>query len=127
PGDPVDSALIASCSNPGQENAMTGRRNFLTKASGAAVAVTAATIIDAPNVIAQSKVQWRMSTAWTPANDLLQGAALRLAKVVQEASGGGFPNQGFPGGPSHPPVEGLARPPTGARGAFQALSSFLSA
>jgi TRAP-type mannitol/chloroaromatic compound transport system substrate-binding protein len=56
---------------------MTNRRRFLAKASGAIAAVT---IIDAPNVIAQPKVQWRMSTAWTSANDVLQGAALRLAR-----------------------------------------------
>jgi TRAP-type mannitol/chloroaromatic compound transport system substrate-binding protein len=52
---------------------MTNRRRFLAKASGAAVAVAAATIIEAPNVIAQPKVQWRMSTAWTPTLDMLQG------------------------------------------------------
>jgi len=54
---------------------MTNRRRFLAKASGAAAAVAAATIVDAPNIIAQPKVQWRMSTTWTPALDVLQGAA----------------------------------------------------
>ena len=76
---------------------MTNRRRFLTKASGAA-AVAAATIIDAPNVIAQPKVQWRMSTAWTPALDMLQGAADRLAKAVDRMSGGRFRIEVFPGG-----------------------------
>jgi len=43
---------------------MTGRRNFLTKANGVVATIAAAAIIDAPNVIAQPKVQWRLSTAW---------------------------------------------------------------
>jgi len=60
----------------------TERRRFIVKAGGAMAAVAAAAIVDAPNVIAQPKVQWRMSTAWTPALDVLQGAAQRLAMVV---------------------------------------------
>src|SRR5258705_11812295 len=58
----------------------------------------AAAFVDAPNVIAQPRVQWRMSTGWTAALDVLQGAAQRLAKVVDETSGGRFPGEGFPGG-----------------------------
>jgi len=77
---------------------MTNRRRFLAKASGAAAAVAAATIVDAPNVIAQPKVQWRMSTTWTPALDVLQGAAQRLAKDVEETSDGRFRIEVFPGG-----------------------------
>jgi len=61
-------------------------------------AVAAAAIVDAPNVIAQPKVQWRMSTAWTPALDMLQGAAQRLAKVVEEMSGGRFRIEVFAAG-----------------------------
>jgi TRAP-type mannitol/chloroaromatic compound transport system substrate-binding protein len=64
------------------------RRRFLAKTSGAVVA-TAATIIDAPNVIAQPKLQWRMSTAWT-GTILYYGMAERLAKIVEEMSGGRF-------------------------------------
>jgi len=55
------------------------RRRFLATASGAMAAVTAAAVGDAPNVLAQPRIQWRMSTAWTPALDMLQGAAERLA------------------------------------------------
>jgi TRAP-type mannitol/chloroaromatic compound transport system substrate-binding protein len=44
---------------------MTERRRFIVKAGGAMAAVAAAAIVDAPNVIAQPKVQWRMSTTWT--------------------------------------------------------------
>ena len=49
---------------------MSERRRFIAKASGAMAAVAAAAIVDAPNVIAQPKVQWRMSTAWPPALDI---------------------------------------------------------
>jgi thioesterase domain-containing protein len=64
----------------------TERRRFIAKASGAIAAVAAAGIVDAPNVIAQPKVQWRMSTTWTAVFDRLQAAAQRLAKVVEEMS-----------------------------------------
>jgi TRAP-type mannitol/chloroaromatic compound transport system substrate-binding protein len=84
---------------------MSERRRFLRKATGAAAAVAAATIVDAPNVIAQQKIQWRMSTAWTPSMDVLQGAAERLAKVVEEMSGGRFQIQVFPAGQIMPPLE----------------------
>jgi TRAP-type mannitol/chloroaromatic compound transport system substrate-binding protein len=77
---------------------MTERRRFLATASGVMAAAAAAAITDAPNVIAQPKVQWRMSTTWTPALDVPQGAALRLAKVVEEMSGGRFRIEVFPGG-----------------------------
>ena len=76
----------------------TERRRFIVKASGAMAAVAAARIVDAPNVIAQPKVQWRMSTAWPPVLDNLQGAARQLAKVVEEMSGGRFRIEVFAGG-----------------------------
>jgi hypothetical protein len=76
---------------------MTERRRFIVKASGAMAAV-AATIIDAPDVIAQPKVQWRMSTAFTAVFDIHQGAAQRLAKIVEETSGGRFRIEVFPAG-----------------------------
>ncbi|HET9489096.1 MAG TPA: ABC transporter substrate-binding protein, partial [Methylomirabilota bacterium] len=63
---------------------MTERRRFLAKASGTMAAVAAAAMTDAPRVIAQPKIQWRMSTGWTATLDLLQGAAQRLAKIVEE-------------------------------------------
>jgi len=49
-------------------------------------------------VIAQPKVHWRMSTTWTAALDLLQGAARNLATVVAEMSGGRFRIEVVPGG-----------------------------
>ena len=42
------------------------RRRFLANASGALAAAGAAAVVDAPYVIAQTKVQWRMSTSWPP-------------------------------------------------------------
>ena len=77
---------------------MTDRRRFLTKASGVVATAMAAAIVDAPNVIAQPKIQWRMSTTWTKASDILQGAAEKLAKIVEETSGGRFRIEVFPGG-----------------------------
>ena len=84
---------------------MTGRRRFIVKASGAMAAVAAAGIVDAPNVIAQPKVQWRMSTAYPPALDRQHGAGLRLAKAVDEMTGGRFRIEVFPGGQIMGPFE----------------------
>jgi TRAP-type mannitol/chloroaromatic compound transport system substrate-binding protein len=50
------------------------------------------------DIIAQPKIKWRMSTTWTPALDVLQGAALRLAKVVKEMTGGRFQIEGSSAG-----------------------------
>ena len=44
---------------------MTQRRKFIVKAGAALVTAVASATLDAPNVIAQPKIQWRMSTAWT--------------------------------------------------------------
>jgi TRAP-type mannitol/chloroaromatic compound transport system substrate-binding protein len=68
-------------------------------------AAATATIVDAPSVIAQPKVQWRMSTAFTAVFDIHQGAAQRLAKVVEEMSGGRFRIEVFPGGQIMPPFD----------------------
>src|SRR5713226_5615675 len=84
---------------------MTERRRFILTAGGAMATVAAAALVDAPNVIAQPKVQWRMSTAFTAVFDILQGAAQRLAKVVEETSGGRFRIEVFPGGQIMPPFE----------------------
>ena len=74
------------------------RRRFIVKAGGVVAAATAATIVDAPSVIAQPKVQWRMPTAWATSFDVHQGSALRLAKIVDEMSGGRFRIEVFPSG-----------------------------
>jgi len=103
---------------------MIGRRRFLAKASGAMAAVAAATLADVPNVIAQPKVQWRMSTAWTPALDVLQGAAQRLAKVVEEMTGGRFRIEVFPGGQIMPPLDCFDAASRGTIEAFMAVPSY---
>ena len=105
----------------------TERRRFLATASGAMAAVAAAAFVDAPNVIAQPKVQWRMSTAWTPALDHLQGAAQRLAKVVEETSGGRFRIEVYPGGQIMPPFECFAAASKGTIEAFMASAYYWTA
>jgi TRAP-type mannitol/chloroaromatic compound transport system substrate-binding protein len=75
---------------------MTERRRFIATAGGVVAAAAATAIVHAPNVIAQPKIQWRMSTIWTPALDVPLGAAQRLAKVVEETSGGRFRIEVFP-------------------------------
>ena len=79
------------------------RRRFIVKTGGVLAAAAAAAAIDAPNVIAQPKVQWRMSTTWTPTLDVLQGSAQQLAKLVDEMTGGRFKIEVFPGGQIMPP------------------------
>src|SRR5437867_12669221 len=74
------------------------RRRFLVKAGGVLVAAGATAAVDAPNVIAQPKFQWRMSTTWTPALDVLQGSAQHLGKIIDDMSGGPPKIQVFAGG-----------------------------
>ena len=74
------------------------RRRFFVKAGGALVAAGAASVVNAPNVIAQPRIQWRMPTMWPPALDVLQGNAQKFAKIVEELTGGRFKIQVFAGG-----------------------------
>ena len=106
---------------------MTQRRLFIVKAGGAVAAVAASAVVDAPNVIAQPKVQWRMSTAWTPALDVMQGAAQRLAKVVEETSGGRFRIEVFPGGQIMPPFDCFEAASKGTIEAFMASAYYWTA
>ena len=100
------------------------RRRFIVKAGGALVAAGATAIVDAPNVIAQPKVQWRMSTAWPPQLDNLQGAAERLAQIVEETSGGRFRIQVFPGGQIMPPFACFDAASHGMIEAFMGAASY---
>ncbi len=102
---------------------MIERRRFLAKA-GVTTAVAAVIVADAPNVIAQPKVQWRMSTAWTPTMDVLQGAAQRLAKVVEETSAGRFQIQVFPAGQIMQPLECFDAASQGKIEAFMAPGQY---
>jgi TRAP-type mannitol/chloroaromatic compound transport system substrate-binding protein len=99
---------------------MTGRRRFIAKAGGAVAAIAAGTAIDAPYVIAQPKIQWRMSTGWPATLDVLQGAARRLATVVEETSGGRFRIEVFPGGQIMQPFECFDAASKGTIEAFMA-------
>jgi len=74
------------------------RRRFIVKAGGVLVAAGATAAVDAPSVIAQPKFQWRMSTTWTPALDVLQGSAQHLGKIIDEMSGGRLKIQVFAAG-----------------------------
>jgi TRAP-type mannitol/chloroaromatic compound transport system substrate-binding protein len=100
------------------------RRRFLAKASGVVAAVATAAVVDAPYVIAQPKVQWRMSTGWTAALDVLQGAAQRLAMVLEEMSGGRFRIEVFPGGQIMQPFECFDAASQGKIEAFMASPQY---
>jgi TRAP-type mannitol/chloroaromatic compound transport system substrate-binding protein len=84
-------------------------------------------MMTAPSVIAQPKVQWRMSTAWTPALDHLQGAAQRLAKIVDEISGGRFRIEVFPGGQIMQPFDCFEATSRGTIEAFMASAYYWTA
>jgi len=96
----------------------TERRRFIATAGGVVAATAASSMVNAPNVIAQPKVQWRMSTAFTAVFDIHQGAAQRLAKVVEETSGGRFRIEVFPGEQIMPSFECFAAASQGTIEAF---------
>src|SRR6266478_788649 len=106
---------------------MTERRRFIVTAGGVMAAAAAATIVDAPSVIAQPKVQWRMSTAYPAVLDQLQGSAQRLAKVVEEMSGGRFRIEVFPGGQIMQPFECFEAASQGTIEAFMASAYYWTA
>ena len=81
------------------------RRRFIVKAGGTLAAVGAVAVVDAPNVIAQPKIQWRLSTAYPATLDVLHGSAQALARIVEEMSGGRLRIEVFPGGQIMPPFE----------------------
>src|SRR5574342_826532 len=102
----------------------TERRRFIATAGGVMAAATAA-IVDAPNVIAQPKIQWRMSTAYPAVLDQLQGAAQRLAKAVEEMSGGRFRIEVFPGGQIMQPFECFVAASEGKIEAYLGTAQYL--
>ena len=77
---------------------MENRRRFILKGATLVAASAAAATVDAPFVHAQQKFQWRMSTTWTPALDVLQGGAQRMSKIIDDMSGGRLKIQVFAGG-----------------------------
>jgi TRAP-type mannitol/chloroaromatic compound transport system substrate-binding protein len=96
------------------------------KAGGALAAVGAGTaaVVEAPHVIAQPKFQWRMSTTWTPALDVMQGSADQFARSVDEMSGGRFKIEAFPGGQIVPPFECFEAASQGKIEAFMGASYY---
>ena len=103
---------------------MIERRRFLATATGALGTVA---LVDAPSVIAQPKIQWRMSTAFTPALDVHQRAATQLAKIVEETSGGGFKIEVFPGGQIMQPFDCFDAAAQGTIEAFMGGSYYWTA
>jgi TRAP-type mannitol/chloroaromatic compound transport system substrate-binding protein len=74
------------------------RRRFLAAAGGVVGAAGVAALVDAPNVLAQPRFQWRLPTMWTPANDVLLSNAQTFAKVVGDVTGGRFSIKVFAAG-----------------------------
>ena len=98
------------------------RRDFLKKAGlGAAAAAAAAAGIagltgcakeeekkpevKAPEVITKKTFNWRMATTWPPKLPVLQEGCERLAKRLDEMTGGQLKIQVFAGGELVPPLE----------------------
>ena len=106
---------------------MSERRRFIARAGGLVAAAAASAIVDAPNVIAQPKVQWRLSTAYPPVLDQLQGAAKLFAKIVEETSGGRFRIEVFPGGQIMQPFECFDAASQGKIEAFMGVTSYWTA
>ena len=100
------------------------RRRFIVKAGGALAAAGAAAVVDAPSVIAQPKVQWRMPTAFPAVLDTLQGRAERLAAIVDEMTGGRFRIEVLPSGRIMPPLECFDVASKGTIEAFMATSAY---
>jgi TRAP-type mannitol/chloroaromatic compound transport system substrate-binding protein len=103
---------------------MSERRRFMATASGVMAAVAAGRLAGAPNVIAQPKVQWRMSTAYPQTLDMHLGAAQRLARVVEETSGGRFRIEVFPGGQIMQPFECFEAASRGTVEAMMGVASY---
>jgi TRAP-type mannitol/chloroaromatic compound transport system substrate-binding protein len=100
------------------------RRRFIVEAGGVLAAAGAAAVVDAPNVIAQPKFQWRMPTAWIPALEVMQGSAQRVAKLVDEMTGGRLKIEVFLGGQIMPPLACFDEASKGTVEAFMAASYY---
>jgi len=105
---------------------ITARRRFLVKAGGALAAMGAAVVVEAPAVIAQPKVKWRLSTAYPASLDTLHGAAERLAAIVNEMSGGRFVIEVFPGGQIMKPFDCFDETSKGTIEAFMSVTSYFT-
>ena len=80
--------------------------------------------VQAPTIIAQPAVQWRMSTAWTNALEHLQSTARLLGRLVDEMSGGRFRIEVFPGGQIMQPFDCFKATSDGTIQAFMSSSTY---
>jgi TRAP-type mannitol/chloroaromatic compound transport system substrate-binding protein len=103
------------------------RRKFIVKAGGVLAAAGAAVVVDAPGVIAQPKFQWRLPTTWTPALNVMQGSAQRLASLVDEMTGGRLKIEVFPAGQIVPPLGVFDAASQGTVEAFMGASYYWAA
>jgi TRAP-type mannitol/chloroaromatic compound transport system substrate-binding protein len=103
---------------------MTDRRRFLVEAGGALIAAGAAAVVDAPNVIAQPKVQWRMPATIPATLDVGFAAIQRFAALVDELSGGRFRIEVFPAGQIMPAIACFEETSKGIVEAFRGTSYF---
>jgi TRAP-type mannitol/chloroaromatic compound transport system substrate-binding protein len=101
------------------------RRGFVI--GGALAATGAAAVVHAPYVIAQPKIRWRMVTTWTPALNVMQGSAQRLAKRVEEMSGGRLVIEVFPAGQLMQPLACFDETAKGTVEAFMGASYYWAA
>ena len=101
------------------------RRRFLK--GGALAAGGAAAALQAPYVIAQPKIKWRMVTTWTPALNVMQGSAELLAKRVQLMSGGRFTIEVFPAGQLMKPLACFTEAGKGTVQGFMGASYYWAA
>ena len=103
------------------------RRRFVAKVGAAALAAGSVATLHAPAVIAQQKFRWRMPTTWTPALDVMQGSAQRLASMVSELSGGRLMIEVFPAGQIVPPLGVFDACSKGSVEAFMGASYYWAA
>ena len=80
------------------------RRRFIVK-SGALAAAGATVAVNAPNVIAQPKYQWRLATSFPPRLPPLHDGAEMFAKIVETSTGGRLKIQVFGAGELMPGLE----------------------
>ena len=103
----------------------TERRRFLATASGAMAAVAAAAFVDAHQRHRAAEGPVADVHGLDPGARPSQGAAQRLAKVVEETSGGRFRIEVYPGGQIMPPFECFAAASKGTIEAFMAVRILL--
>ena len=101
---------------------MSGRRRFIAEAGTLLAAVGASAAVDAPNVIAQPKIRWRMPATVPAALDVPFGAIQRFAALVDELSGGRFQVEVFPAGQIMPPLACFDETSKGTVEAFRGTS-----